>query len=144
MFVGKEGGNPLFSFDIHICKTAVISSNKHSFLKTIYGVYFVTHFFKMTLISMRPYMVSSVWYTVLKMAPCEKYSTVCTIYYGYTIHYVLYTMHYILRLHYTLCTIHYVLYTMYYGYTIHYALYTTVTLYALFIKKLIYKFMLYI
>ena len=98
MFVGKEGGNPLFSFDIHICKTAVISSNKHSFLKTIYGVYFVTHFFKKTLISMRPYMVSSVWYTVLKMAPCEKYSTVCT-------------MHYILRLHYTLCTI-------YYGYTI--------------------------
>jgi len=124
MFVGKEGGNPLFSFDTHICKTAVISSNKHSFLKTIYGVYFVTHFFKKTLISMRPYMVSSVWYTVLKMRPCEKYSTVCT-------------MHYILRLHYVLCTI-------YYGYTIHYVLYTTVTLYALFIKKLIYKFMLYI
>jgi len=118
MFVGKEGGNPLFSFDIHICKTAVISSNKHSFLKTIYGVYFVTHFFKKTLISMRPYMVSSVWYTVLKMAPCEKYSTVCTMHYILrlhytlcTIHYVLYTMHYILRLHYTLCTI-------YYGYTI--------------------------
>ncbi len=134
MFVGKEGGNPLFSFDTRICKTAVISSNKHSFLKMIYGVYFVTHFFKKTLISMRPYMVSSVWYIVLKMAPCEKYSTVCTMYYGYTMYYALCTIYYGYTIHYALCTI-------YYGYTMHYALRLHYMHYLL--KKLIYKFMLY-
>ena len=124
MFVGKEGGNPLFSFDTHICKTAVISSNKQSFLwDHIWCIFCHSFLQKNTHFYETIYGVKCMVYCI-KLAPCENIIqyALCTMYYGYTMYYVLCTMYYVL------CTMYYVLYTtvtlctIHYGYTMHYLL----------------------